>query len=126
MNDSVLFMVVNQTCDQAIQWAWNRLTEAGLQVVRTFDLKAARAAHIDCTCPHHGTELCDCQMVVLLVYGGDRPPLSLVAHGHDNRTWFYVVDTPQQRADPRLETAVRQTLIPPVINLSQEASVHAA
>ncbi len=126
MNDSVLFMVVNQTCDQAIQWAWNRLIEARLQVVRTFDLKAARAAHIDFTCPHHGTELCDCQMVVLLVYGGDRPPLSLVAHGHDNRTWFYVVDTPQQRADPRLETAVRQTLIPPVINLSQEASVHAA
>ncbi len=117
MNDSVLFLVMNRTCDQAIQWVRDKLSDAGLQVVRTFDLKDARSAHFDCTCPHHGTEQCNCQMVVLLVYGGNRPPLSLIAHGHDDKTWFYVVDTPQQRADPRLETAIRQTLIPPATDL---------
>lgn len=126
MNDSVLFLVVNQTCDDAIQWVWNQLTEAGLQVMRTFDLKDARAAHLECTCPHHGTELCDCQMVVLLVYAGNRQPLSLVAHGHDDHTWFYVVNTPQQRADPRLEIAVRQTLIPPASTLYPGNVHHAA
>lgn len=126
MNDSVLFMVVNQTCDQAIGWVRNRLSEAGLQVMPTFDLKDARSAHIDCTCPHHGTEQCDCQLVVLLVYGGNRPPLSLVAHGHDDQTWFYVVDTPQQRADPRLEWTIRQTLIPPAIDLFSGSVPYAA
>ncbi len=126
MNDSLLFMVANQTSDQAIQWVWDRLLDAGLQVVRTFDLQAARSTHLECTCPHHGTELCDCQMVVLLVYGGNRPPLSLVAHGHDSQTWFYTVDIPQQRADPRLEMLVRQTLTPPASSLSLGAMPHAA
>ncbi len=126
MNDSVLLIVMNQSCEDAIQKVWNQLSEAGLQVVRTFDLKVARAAHVDCTCPHHGTELCDCQMVVLLVYGGNRPPLSLVAHGQDDQTWFYVVDTPQQRADPHLELAIRQTLIPPATGLFSGSVPHAA
>lgn len=113
MDDSVLFLVLDKPCDDAIQWVWEQLLQAGLQVMRTFDLKVARSTHQDCTCPNHGTQLCDCQMVVLLIYAGSRQPLSLVAHGHDDHTWFYVVNTPQQRADPHLEIAVRQTLIPP-------------
>ncbi|MGE5221879.1 MAG: hypothetical protein ACM3PY_05555 [Omnitrophica WOR_2 bacterium] len=126
MDDSVLFLVINKTCDEAIQWVWNQLVQVGLQVVRTFDLKVARAAHQDCTCPNHGTELCDCQMVVLLVYAGNRQPLSLVAHGHDDSTWFYVVNTPQQRADQRLETAVRQTLNPSALTFYPGNVPHAA
>jgi hypothetical protein len=51
-------------------------------------------------------------MVVLLVYASDRRPISLVAHGYNGQTWFSVVDTPQQRADPRLEAAIRRALTP--------------
>jgi hypothetical protein len=50
----------------------------------------------------------------------------LIAHGHDDQTWFYVVDTPQQRADPRLEMAIRQTLIPPSTDLFSGIVPHAA
>jgi hypothetical protein len=49
-------------------------------------------------------------MVVLLVYGSDSRPISMLAHSFDGRTWFSLVDTPQQRADPRLETAILQAL----------------
>jgi hypothetical protein len=86
-----------------------------LQVLRTFELQLARLALTECPCPHHGTDQCDCQMVVLLVYGDRSQPVSLVAHSHDGKTWFSLVDTPQQRADPHLEATIRQALALPGI-----------
>jgi hypothetical protein len=77
-----------------------------LQVLRTFDLQLARLAHTEYPCPLHGTQQCDCQMVVLLVYAEQYQPVSLVAHGYDGKTWLSLVDTPQQQADPRLEEAI--------------------
>jgi len=66
-------------------------------------------------------------MVVLLVYGSDRQPVSIVAHGHNGQTWFSVVDTPQQRADPRLEAAIRLALVPHIAAslLNQASQSHA-
>lgn len=112
MSDSSPFLILEQSCDAAINWVSQQINSAGLRVVRTFDLQVARHDHTGCPCPNHETELCDCQMVVLLVYGSERQPVSIVAHGHNGRTWFSVVDTPQQRADPRLETAIRLALAP--------------
>ena len=88
--------------EQSIQ----RLNLAGFQVVRSFDLKVARSAHIDCTCPHHGTEQCDCQMVVLLVYGQESPPVTLVAHGHDGQVQIALVDAPEQQPDSQLVSGI--------------------
>jgi hypothetical protein len=66
-------------------------------------------------------------MVILLVYGNDRQPVSIVAHGHDGQTWISMVDTPQQRADPRLEANIRLALVPDVIGslLNQVSQTHA-
>jgi hypothetical protein len=61
-------------------------------------------------------------MVVLLVYGDDYQPISLVAHCHDGITWFSLVDTPQQRADPRLERTIRQAL--PTESIPPTGQVH--
>ena len=126
MNSSILFLVMNQSCNKAVEWVDLKLKSAGLHMLRTFDLKEARATHADCPCPYHGTDQCDCQMVVLLVYYGDRQPVSLIAHGHNDQTWFYMVNTPQQRPDPRVEIAIRQALIPPILKANQEDLVHAA
>jgi hypothetical protein len=62
------------------------LGKAGLQVVQSFDLQVAKAAHSHCSCPHHGSEKCDCQMIMLLVYERDGKPATLVAHGQDGKT----------------------------------------
>jgi len=104
------FLILAQPYDIAIDWVSRQIGRAGLRVVRTFDLHVARHGPANCPCPHHGTERCDCQMVVLLVYGRERQPLSIIAHSYNGQTWFSIVDTPQQRADPRLERAVRQAL----------------
>ena len=129
MSDSSPFLIVEQSCDNAIDWVARQISATGLRVVRTFDLQVARSdIHVSCPCPHHGTEHCDCQMVVLLVYDSDLQPVSIVAHGHNGQTWFSVVDTPQQRSDPRLEAAIRQALVPRITAtlLKQANQSHAA
>ena len=86
------FLNVSSTCDQTLQWVNQRLLEAGLRGVRTFDLHTARAASRDCACPAHGTEQCDCQMVVLLIYGNTEEPATLILHGNDGKTWLSLTD----------------------------------
>jgi hypothetical protein len=118
MSDNFPFLILEQPCDDAIDWVAQQMISVGLRVVRTFDLHVARHTQASCPCPHHGTEQCDCQMVVLLVYGGERQPISIVAHGYNGQTWFSVVDTPQQQADPRLEAAIRLALAPHISMIS--------
>ena len=125
MIDKTQFLKLEMPCEEAVEWVLERISYAGLTVRRTFDLKAARNAGWLCPCPHHGTEQCDCQMVVLLVYQRKQRPLTIVAHGYDGQTWFSMVDTPEQRADPRLEAVIRRLLIypfPPPINLFHRAN----
>ena len=110
MRDTILSL--EQPSDEAIAWVVRQVGAAGLQVLRTFDLQDARLAQAECPCPHHGTQECDCQMVVLLVYADNTQPVSLVAHSHDGATWFSLIDTPQQRADPHLVATIRQVLSP--------------
>jgi len=86
--------------------------------MQTFDLHTARHALDDCPCPNHGTEECDCQMVVLLVYGKtsdvstplDTSPVTLILHGNDGQTWVSIADNPGQRADERLIAAAIRAL----------------
>ncbi len=112
--------------ETALDRAIGSLEEAGLQVVRSFDLRVARAVHANCACPHHGTEQCDCQMVVLLIYDQQKPPFTLVAHSHDGRTNFVLVDSPQKGADQETETAIRRALVPQNFsNIKQERWSHA-
>ncbi len=120
MSQSRLFLSVNQSCAEALHWVDNRIQVAGMESLHTFDLKVAQSSHGECSCPHHGTSDCNCQVVFLLIYHGQNhlkdergeQPLCLMVHGHDEQTWVYIVDSPQQRPDPHLEAKLRQTLIP--------------
>lgn len=113
--------------DKAISHATRFLEEKGLQVLRSFDLQVARSVHADCSCPHHGTEQCDCRMVVLLVYVPGKPPVTLVVHGHDGQVSFVLVDSPQQSSDQQVVMSVRKILAPHnFANLTGEAWPHAS
>jgi hypothetical protein len=92
--------------EEAVRWIAEALALADLQAATSFDLRTARAAHTGCSCPHHGTAACDCQMVVLLVYGRDACPATLVVHGRDGRTYLSLADTPGQRPTPRLAATI--------------------
>lgn len=104
------FLMVENSFQETVRWAVERLSAAGLEVIETFNLKTAVPALNACGCLHHGTDLCDCQMVVLLVYENGHPPTSVVLHGRDGQTRFSIVDSPQQRPDIRTETLIHNTL----------------
>jgi len=103
MSENSPFLTLDQDCDEAVTWVTDRVRQAGLTLIRTFNLQVARQAQVACPCPHHGTDECDCQMVVLMIYGVEAQPLALIAHGFNGQTWFTIVDIPQQRVDPHLE-----------------------
>jgi len=104
------FLSANHSCDDALQWTRKQL--------QTFDLHNARVGLHDCPCPNHGTDECDCQMVVLLVYGTasdvstplDTSPVTLILHGNNGQTWLSIVDDPRQEAETKLLAAIRQAL----------------
>jgi len=115
LDDKSTFLMLDLSCDQAVGWVITQLQRAGLAAMTTFDLQSARQAQVTCPCPHHGTERCDCQMVVLLVYQANHGPVAIIAHGYNQHTWFSVVDTPQQRADPYLEAIIRRVVVSPLV-----------
>lgn len=106
------FLALDQTCQQVDVWVREKLTQAGLRVVPTFDLKIARLAHPDCACPYHGTDACSCQLVILLVYGKQESPATLVIHGQDGKSWISFATPLETRSRQSLESFVRHTLIP--------------
>jgi len=105
------FLAVNHPCDATLQWAKQQLSLADLRTVQTFDLHAARVGSHDCQCPNHGTKECDCQMVVLLVYGTAAEPETLILHGNDGQTWISMADTPNQNKNTLIATTIRTTLV---------------
>ena len=110
MNALSPFLSVDRSCEDTLPWLSQRLSRAGFRVLQTFDLNDARFAIPDCTCPHHGTQQCDCQMVILLIYGKADEPAALMLHGNDGETWLSLVNTPLQHADPALQSSIEQAL----------------
>lgn len=86
----------------ALTWINQQLSELGLVVKSSFDLQTAKSVHTDCICPHHGTSQCDCQMVVLLIYAEDEPPVSLVVHSQDRYTYLSMMSMPSVNGDDTL------------------------
>ncbi len=120
------FLTVDLPCDTALQVTKKKLSQSGLRALQTFDLHTARHAQQDCPCPHHGTADCDCQMVVLMVYGEtpdastlrqaqdnallSTSPATLILHGSDGQTRFSIADDPSQRIDRRLVASIKEAL----------------
>ncbi len=111
MSALIPFLALNQNHDQAEAWVKEKLIGAGFRVVPTFDLQVARGAHPECPCPHHGTNKCNCQLVVLLVYGKSEDPATLVIHGQDGKTWISLATPGETGSRQNLESSVRHILI---------------
>lgn len=104
------FLFTGQTCTKAYQLTSEWLQEAGLRLVRTFDLHTVRSGMDGCSCPHHGTEDCDCQLMVLLVYKVGERPVTLILHGEGDSTWFTTADAPASGDNSALSVEIRRIL----------------
>jgi hypothetical protein len=121
MSTLLPFLTLSENCKQVDGWVRARLSRASLRVVQTFDLQIARLAHPDCSCPHHGTEQCSCQLVILLIYGKQEEPATLVIHGQDEKTRLSFSTPLEGRGHEPLETAVRNLLLHNLADLSVAA-----
>lgn len=83
MNQHNFILSIIGDCEIVSMHLTHALNKAGLQVIRSFDLQSAREVHMSCVCPHHGTMVCDCQLIVLLVYIQTGEPHTLIVHGRD-------------------------------------------
>ena len=104
------FLSLNSPSEKSLAWLKAQLATANLSAVQTFDLHSARHALDDCPCPHHGTEQCDCQLIVLLVYGSGAEPATLILHSNDGQTWLSIAEQPDQRPSPAAIGAIRRAL----------------
>ena len=112
------------THEIALELPWNEtvrrvveiMNSAGMQVVRSFNLRSARALIPDCACPHHNTTECDCQYIVLLVYGIDMIPMTLVVHGYDGLSWVLLADNAHQADNHQSKSTMIQLLSPVNVN----------
>lgn len=103
-------MVIHFSWDVAVQAVRTILARQGLAVVPSFDLRSALASHADCPCPHHGTADCDCQFIVLLVYGQAETPVVMTIHGRDSQTEMKIVQDAVTIPNPRLAEQVMAVL----------------
>ena len=104
------FLSVKQPCEDTVRWAKKQLSQANLRAVQTFDLHAAWEGLQDCSCPNHGSDECDCQMVVLLVYGKTNEPVTLILHGNDGQTWISLVNNSVLYSDESTQSIIECTL----------------
>jgi hypothetical protein len=103
-------LTLRQSAESTVAWAVQQLIAYGFQIEQTFDLHAARMAHVDCSCPYHGTSDCTCQMVVLLVYGKGLQPLTVIAHGYDGQTSLSLVDTGNEATEAKVIQALNPVI----------------
>ena len=110
MNSPTIIASVQCCCSEALRRVVGALTRRGLRALETFDLQDARTANADCACPHHGTAQCDCQMIVLLVYGEATAPTTLTLHGNDGQTLISLSDDPGRGPHPLIQAAVEEAI----------------
>lgn len=101
------FLSVPHPCEETAEWLQRRLLQDGYRALQTFDLQDARLGLDDCPCPHHGTVECDCELVVVLVYGKTAEPTTLILHGHDGQTWISLAERPEQTTDAHMVRVIR-------------------
>jgi hypothetical protein len=120
-NRTILFNGWDETTAQVVMAALQR---RGLRVVRSFDLRSAlatrshcQAAPCDCGCADWGTDHCDCQYVVLLVYGNAGLPIALTVHSRAGLARLDIVSPANETLgnalmmpDPGLAGQVRDAL----------------
>lgn len=104
------FLSIDSSWENALQSIQTRLSRAGFSTVQTFNLHAVRVSSQENGCPTHATEECDCQLVVLLVYGEPAEPATLVLHGNHAKTWLSIPESAVPLPNTGLIGAIRKAL----------------
>ncbi len=95
-----------------IQQITDALQKAGLRVLTSFNSDHARLDKTGMFCPHHGTAVCNCHIVIMLVYGSGGHPATLITYGQDNEMWVSLAYPPGLRPSATLQSQIAVALNP--------------
>jgi hypothetical protein len=120
-------LVINARCPQYLEPLKKQLADAGFWAIQSFDLQSTRTLHEEgCTCPHHDTNQCTCEMVVLLVYPASGDPVTVMLDGRDNRTYVYLLNDPRDSPPAATLDSITQVLLSTAYQILFAASAKAA
>lgn len=74
--------------DLAVNAAQSAWISEGFRVSRSLPIDGACASFSHNACPHTGKSPCECLVVVLYVSRNGEWPVTIVAHGHEDKTTF--------------------------------------
>ena len=101
--------IMYMDCDSAVRQATTTMRTAGYLVVKSFDLHSAVPTQCGCNCNPCS---CSCQMVVLMIYAQEGPPVTLIFDSDGSQTNVNLVNNPQQSAHPGWFASLTQLLAP--------------
>lgn len=79
-------LAVNQACACTVTQVTEQFKSAGYAVIQSFDLRSAMDTDTRC----------NCQLVVLLIYGKDGPPVTIILDGNDQSTSIFLENEPER------------------------------
>ena len=104
------FLSLNLEAEKTVEWIIQSLESLEFQAIPSFNLRSTqRSRHLP-VCDVHGERVCDCQLIILLVYEQDRGPATLLAQGRDGRTWLSFADLPAGGQEAGLVQRIQQAL----------------
>ncbi|MCJ7624358.1 MAG: hypothetical protein MUO76_12715 [Anaerolineaceae bacterium] len=110
MNQTIQIRSFDFGSDIVLKHIAEALRGQGLEVMQSFDLQLARLSQKNCACPYHGTEICNCQMAVLQIYGETQEHAVILIHGHDRETNITLFISARQDSSPNLENLILQCI----------------
>lgn len=85
-----------------------KLERDGLRVQRSFVWQMDET--LGCTCLHHNTAKCNCQMAIYLVYGSEARPATLLVHSGEGRTRVRLDQSVGQRVSADFQSQIMTAL----------------
>lgn len=98
--------------DDAVADLMERFRAAGLRAFPTFRFRETVPAEVPYACADH-QDGCDCDLLILLVYGAEPQPATLVAHSHGGHTWLSLSEAPPEQASPELSARIKAAIALP-------------
>lgn len=103
-------VIMKDKGENSILQVSDALQNAGLRVLISFDSRHTRMDRNNILCPHHGPVVCNCRIVVMLVYESEGVPATLIAYGQDDEIWISLTFPPGPRPSARLQSEIKAAL----------------
>lgn len=111
-------LILENGREHPVQQVIEKLHKVGLRVSTSFDSRHTRREAANILCPHHGTAVCNCHMVVLLVYETEGHPATLIGYGQDDEFWVSLTYPPGLRPSATLQSQIATALKPALLPIS--------